>query len=378
MIYFNGIELDYYENTINKLVVKRSLTDIETLSKRKGTGSTGFDVPRTPNNEKAFGLITTEGSLTSPVGVARLELDGNTYSKGTIKVLGYNDSIFKCLFLGEDMDVINLLKQTNLKDVVSVKFSESFAGSYAIYTDANVKSAMGNNITTSQLDYCYNVAQGGRAQYNINMVTPFFTIKSIINKMFSNIGLTVVSDFMSKELPTHLFYSNFEGTHLSSNLLEGATTTITTVSSKILDLGAVNLGNGLTQTGNKYYFVDSVEKLNLKLNINVQEDSDVSNAYIIVKVSNSADTVTRFSSAPLYLLAGDNDIKIESQIDITAGDYLTITAFTRLNVSLPINYDVVVKDVTIQHDNIQSSGIVLLNDYLNRGTQLEFFRYRRR
>jgi hypothetical protein len=100
MITFNGIELDYKEDALSGLVIKGGLTKIENLTDRTGTASTQFTLPRTANNELAFGNITTEGAQVQTSGEAYITIEGNIFSKGVLYVTGYDNDNFKCLFMG--------------------------------------------------------------------------------------------------------------------------------------------------------------------------------------------------------------------------------------------------------------------------------------
>jgi len=370
MIYFNGIELDYNSNTLNKIVIKKALTKVESLADRKGTSSTTFDVPRTAHNEKAFGLMTLDGSLFNPTGTAQLFLDGNLYAKGSIKVQGYNDTVFKLLFKGSDIDVIDIFKVTPLKNTVKTSYSNLYAGSYWIYDDVFIKSAMGT-VVNGELDYMYNAPQS-RALYNASNVVPFFRTSSIINKMFSDLGYTVSSDFMTSDYATYLYYSNFEGKHYSTSLCSNVTNTFTSTSSGALSLGNVILGNSITKTANKYYFVDSVEKIKVGFKVTIAENIEIENVSIKITVTESG--VDIIQGQPVILLVGENNIFLESDTPIASGSYMEASCLITLKTgySLPINFDIDISDVQIQNDNIQEDAVVLINDYLGDLSQLEF------
>ncbi len=83
MINYNGIDLDYYDSSLKGLVVKGGLTKIDSLGDRTTISSTEFELPRTANNELAFGNITTEGAQGSAFGSAYIKLDGNVFETGT-------------------------------------------------------------------------------------------------------------------------------------------------------------------------------------------------------------------------------------------------------------------------------------------------------
>ena len=360
MIYFNGIELDYNENTLNKIVVKKSLTDIESLGNRRGTSSTTFDVPRTAHNERAFGLMTFEGGLFNPIGTGELHLNGNPYVKGTIKVKGYNDTIFKLLFIGSDIDTINTLKETPLKDLLN----PALTGGTGIYSDAFIKNAFGNITTTSQLDYIYDIPQA-HALYDASIVVPFFSASRIINKIKG-------SDFMTTDYASYLYYSNFVSTHYSTTLTADITHNFTTSLNSAISLGAVTSGNSVTLTGNNYYFVDDVTKLKADFKVNIVEDEAIELVTVNLNVWEGGLLIVTGQSANLSV--GYNDISLKSDTAISSGSYIVanVSIILKAGYSLPINFDVNISGVNIQTDNIQENAVVLLSDYLGDLSQLDF------
>ena len=375
MIHFNGIELDYNEKTLNKIVVKKSLTDIETMANRKGTSSTTFDVPRTAKNEKAFGLMTLDGSLFNPIGSAEIRLEGNLYAKGSIKVQGYNDTVFKLLFKGSDIDVIDIFKITPLKSVIKTSYSNLYAGSYWMYDDVFIKNAM-SNIVPGALDYVYSTPQS-LPLYSASNLAPFFKTNSIINKMFNDLGYTVVSDFMATNYADTLYFSNFEDKHFSTSLTSNITNTLTTgTSSAVMSLGNIILGNGVTKTGNKYYFVDDVEELKLGLKITIAENDAIESVKFSLEVYETVGGVTtQIVQAPAAdLVSGENVILLKTETQISAGSYFEAkgTVILKTGLSSPSTFDLEIEDVKIQNSNVKDGAVVLLNDYLGDLSQLEF------
>ncbi len=139
MINYNGIDLDYYDSSLKGLVVKGGLTKIDSLGDRTTISSTEFELPRTANNELAFGNITTEGAQGSAFGSAYIKLDGNVFATGTLYIKGYNDNNFQCIFFGADGDLIKTLKDAPLYSL--------FPKTYQFgYTDVSFKLAIENEI----------------------------------------------------------------------------------------------------------------------------------------------------------------------------------------------------------------------------------------
>ena len=192
MITFNGIELDYKEDALSGLVIKGGLTKIENLTDRTGTASTQFTLPRTAKNELAFGNITTEGAQTQTSGEAYITIEGNIFSKGVLYVTGYDNDNFKCLFMGQDNDLIKTFKNTPFRETFNPSFQLS-------YIDANIRTALESPIG-AQLGQNIGYHFGHPAisllenagEFKFLNVAPYFSVRHLLHKMFKDQGVDLV------------------------------------------------------------------------------------------------------------------------------------------------------------------------------------------
>ena len=182
--------------------------------------STQFTLPRTAKNELAFGNITTEGAQTQTSGEAYITLEGNIFSKGVLYVTGYDNDNFKCLFMGQDNDLIKTFKNT--------PFRETFnAGFQLTYTDANIRTALQSTVSATlgeDIQYHFGHPQldilEADGEFKFLNIAPYFSVKYLLHKMFKDQGVDLVSNFLDSDYGESLDWSNFNGTHLSSNTYE--------------------------------------------------------------------------------------------------------------------------------------------------------------
>jgi hypothetical protein len=389
MITYNGIELDYQSDTLNSLVIKGGLTKIENLTDRTGTSSTQFTLPRTANNELAFGNITTEGANLTTSGVAYITLDGNIFSKGVLYVMGYDNNNFKCLFMGSDNDLIGTLKKLPLRSV----FNEL---KQITYTDASVKTALESvvaEILGQNISYHFghpqeNVLQGA-GEFKFENIAPYFSLRHLVYKMFSDQNIDLVSNFLDSDYGQSLDWSNFDGTHLSSNTFQNGSNSLSASTPIDIDLGTGLANNNSISVGtySDYTLDNDCSTLSIKGLLNYTSSVEIESVQVYVIIFRPPTAPAIFPSA-LYstlgvyndgglLFEGDNYFDITINRAFLAGDYILIQRQTLLKdgYSFPISGgSVLVDNMIIAHDGIQVGDALNWANYASKETQFDFLK----
>jgi len=406
MIYFNGIELDYDSKTLNKIVIKKALSDIESLADRKGTSSTTFDVPRTAHNEKAFKNMTVEGSEFTSVGTGSIYLDGNEHSRGKIYIRGYNDTTFKCVFMGEDSNFIKDLKVLEMSDLIEENASDGFLNATLIYSSLGFK-AKAATVTSAQLDFIISQPNIIRKTTQVEKfaavadplaipylrpdnMAPFFSIKNIMENMIEKQGYTLSSTFFDSDYGSNLVYSTYEGKHKATNYFLDATTSGTSLDYS-MDIGS-NL-HGYMPTKSYAFELDrDCEEVNIRFHLNLANDSKVKKTTLQVitfsdeipsttdgdpPVSDGVWEIIGVSNA-IVLKEGNNvlDLELKPLITFANGDYFQLKIINELKSgeSLPITQTLDLTHTAVSYDTIKSGDFCYLGDYLGPDTQFDFFK----
>jgi hypothetical protein len=402
MITYNGIELDYQSDALNSLVIKGGLTKIENLTDRTGTSSTQFTLPRTANNELAFSNLTTEGANLTTSGTAYITLEGNIFSKGVLYVMGYDNNNFKCLFMGANNDVIGRLKVKPLKNLIDT--NNRFA-----LTDATIRTKLSNfaSGTTLGEDVQFHFGSGflrslsDAGTLNKDTVAPFFTVRSMLHKMFKDESYDLVSNFFDSDYGQAIDYSNFGSADdiLSNNSFSGGTNIFPAgIDSNLFygfGLGTPASGNnsinvitptpnlGFFNDGDAYQIVNNCDTIKLSGVFEYQGNENIQNAQIIVIVYN-----------PIY----PNSIIFDSyEIENTSGllqegtNYFeteisaTFLATHEINIMVLVNegsygsVDFTGSSLSCTEFNISNNNRVLndtvwIGDYIGGQNQLEFLK----
>ena len=381
MITYNGIELDYKEDALSGLVIKGGLTKIENLTDRTGTASTQFTLPRTAKNELAFGNITTEGAQTQTSGEAYITIEGNIFSKGVLYVTGYDNDNFKCLFMGQDNDLIKTFKNT--------PFRETFnAGFQLTYTDSNIRTRLQSVVVGSlgqDISHHFGHPNTGlleiAGEFKFLNVAPYFTVRSLLHKMFKDQGVDLVSNFLDSDYGQSLDWSNFDGTHLSSNTFENGTNSLTASSQINLDLGTALPNNNSITVGTHYSLDNDCNKIKIQGILDYTPSEEIESTQVFIFVRRPV-TLFLFSTLGVYndngiLLEGKNYLNITIEHSFLANDYITIGVQVRLKsgYSFPISGgNVQVDYMRISHDGITQGDALCWADYAGNGNQYEFLK----
>jgi hypothetical protein len=383
MITFNGIELDYKEDALSGLVIKGGLTKIENLTDRTGTASTQFTLPRTAKNELAFGNITTEGAQTQTSGEAYITIEGNIFSKGVLYVTGYDNDNFKCLFMGQDNDLIKTFKNTPFRETFNTGFQLT-------YTDANIRTALQSTIpATLGQDISYHFGHPqldileADGEFKFLNIAPYFSVKYLLHKMFKDQGVDLVSNFLDSDYGESLDWSNFNGTHLSSNTYESGSNSLTASSPIDLDLGTGLANNNSISVGtySDYTLDNNCTTLRLQGVLDYTPSDEIESVQVYVIVFRPVITAL-YSTLGVYndnglLFEGKNNFDLTINRNFLANDYILIKAETKLKsgYSFPISGGSIAVDyMRISHDGITQSDALCWADYAGNGNQYEFLK----
>jgi hypothetical protein len=384
MITFNGIELDYKEDALSGLVIKGGLTKIENLTDRTGTASTQFTLPRTAKNELAFGNITTEGAQVQTSGEAYITIEGNIFSKGVLYVTGYDNDNFKCLFMGQDNDLIKTFKNTPFRETFNTGFQLT-------YTDANIRTALestlGGGTLGQDIRYHFGHPQldilEADGEFKFLNIAPYFSVRHLLHKMFKDNGVDLVSNFLDSDYGQSLDWSNFNGTHLSSNTYENGSNSLTASTPVDIDLGTGLANNNSISVGtySDYTLDNNCSKLRLQGVLDYTPSDEIESVQVYVIVFRPTATAL-YSTFGVYndnglLFEGKNNFDLTINRNFLANDYILIKAETKLKsgYSFPISGGSIAVDyMRISHDGITQSDALCWADYGGSGNQFDFLK----
>jgi hypothetical protein len=401
MITYNGIELDYQSDALNSLVIKGGLTKIDNLTDRTGTSSTQFNLPRTAKNELAFGNITTEGAELTTSGSAFITLEGNVFSQGVLYVQGYDQNNFKCLFMGANNDVIGRLKAKPLKSLIDI--NNRFA-----LTDATIRTKLSNFVSGTTLgeDVQFHFGSGflkslsDAGTLNKDTVAPFFTVRSMLHKMFKDEGYDLVSNFFDSDFGQAIDYSNFGSADdiLSNNSYSGGTNIFPSGSGANyghgFGLGTPASGNnsinvitptpnlGFINNGDAYQIVNDCDTIKLSGVFEYQGSEHIQKTQIIIIIYNPIyPNSIVFASNEIedtsgLLQEGTNYFETEISADFLATHEINIIA--RVNggggTSDYTGSSLSCTEFNISNNNRVLNDTVWVGDYVGKQNQLEFLK----
>ena len=392
MITYNGIELDYKPDTLQSLIIKGGLTKIENLTDRTGTSSTQFNLPRTAKNELAFDNITTDGAQSQTSGTAYITLDGNVFSVGTLYVKGFADD-FSCIFMGEDNDLIKTLREKPLyksfNELTQVVYNDT---NVILGIEAELGGSLGQDITY-HFGHPQEAALQSAGEFKFENIAPFFNIRTLINKMFNDEGKTLTSNFLDSDYGQSLDWSNFGGTHLSSNTFQTVTNSITAASSGYINLGtALSANNSITPTtfvgsSLKYVLDNDATSIEVKGEVFYTSVEDIKSCQLyVIMFRPPVHPITipspLFSTLGVYndaglLQEGTNYLNFKIDRTFLAGDYILFGYETILNdgFSYPTSGGSIgVPIISISNDNIQVGDALNWVNYAGTQTQYEFLK----
>ena len=222
--------------------------DIRDLNSRGGSFSKSFKVPATKNNNKIFGHIYKDGNIDK--NNVRKDISSTIYvdnlpiisgSLRVSKVISNKDVVeYECLFLGDNMDWANKLKNKELKDL---EFSSVAYSSYPIQNIVNPTFSnphgftVENGTITAKLqqpyyhgNYAFNhdkfvyplmsVGEGISSKSHVTEAdfVPCLYLKNIWDKIFQQLGYSVSSTFCDSDFFKSLIVPlNFEKSGESVN-----------------------------------------------------------------------------------------------------------------------------------------------------------------
>ena len=266
--------------------------DIRDLNSRGGSFSKSFKVPATKNNNRIFGHIYKDGNL--DINNVRKDIPSTIYSDNlpiisgklrVSKVISNKDVIeYECIFLGDNMDWANKLKNKELKDL---RFSSV---AYTSYPPANIVNPTFSNphgIGLTQPYYhgnyvfnqdklVYPLLSIGEGISTKSQVTeadfvPCLYLKNIWDKIFQDVGYSVSSTFCESDFFKSLIVPlNFEKTGEQNNT----------------KFGRIERGtdDDLTSEINLFNAADGTKTLNRAVGnptVNIADDENFPNVYYV-------------------------------------------------------------------------------------------------
>jgi hypothetical protein len=367
MIVFNGIQLDTYENSLKGLIIKKSLSAIDNLSDRKGTASTEFDLPRTAKNELAFENIGTDGAQTTAIGDAQIYIDNNFYSAGKLYVRGYSDGKYRALFMGSDTDLIGELKKKSLRDVFQYD-------TWSSYADVTIQGALAGGTADGIRYFAQMPVRKG--QYNRDNLGFFFSVKDVLNKVMTQNGLNLISDFVDTDYIDYAYFGTFTGTRVPVNAYTGVTFVPTTLT------GYINYGSDVT--GNAAIISKTIQRtidlFQLKMDVDYDAGDEVIDTFIYFDFFRGTDVIftSKVFSSQSRLINGINkfDLKVDT-IQLLLGDEIKIRyeIVAKAGATFPLsNFKLNISNVNIFTDNIQTGDALSFRDYLPNISQYDFLK----
>jgi len=382
MITFNGIELDYKKDSLSGLIIKGGLTKIENLTDRTGTASTQFSLPRTAKNELAFGNITTEGAQTQTSGEAYITIEGNIFSKGVLYVTGYDNYNFKCLFMGQDNDVIRDLSQSKMFEL----FDD---GDLVLYNDTNVKSLMQSPTTISGVKVMFSSPYQIVDVIKLDSVAMYLNIKDLIIKMFADYN--VVSNYFNTNHGLYSYYTSGKigNKTTTANTFGSTGNIINNANNNYERLGPASASNTtiseaiyttVPTTGYKYVFTRASNSVRIRSKIYFDDpNNEVEYFKFSITLRSSTNTTihrTSVEDGGANLQQGYNEVTYNFDTSIGVNDYLwfTIFAYPKSGFSLgSFTGNVTIEYMIIETDTVQSGDYVWIGNGLDM-TKYEFLK----
>jgi hypothetical protein len=382
MITYNGIELDYQSDALNSLVIKGGLTKIDNLTDRTGTSSTQFTLPRTANNELAFGNITTEGAESQTNGTAYITIDGNIFSKGILYVMGYDNNNFKCLFMGADNDIIKELSTSKMFDL----FNET---DLLIYNDTNVKAMMQTPTTINGVKAMFSSPYQIIDTVKLDSVAMYLNIKDLIVKMFS--GYNIISNYFDSDNGLNSYYTSGKIANKTkvANTFGSTGNIINFANHNYERLGSASASNTtiteavyitVPSTGYKYVFTRASESVKIRARIYFDDpNNELENLKFSITLRSSSNTTiqtTRVSDGGADLQHGYNEVTYSFDTSIGVNDYLWFSIFAAPNSGFSVGSlsgNVTIDFMTIETDTVASDDYLWVGSGLDM-TKLEFLK----
>jgi len=201
--------------------------------------------------------------------------------------------------------------------------------------------------------------------------------------MFKDQGVDLVSNFLDSDYGESLDWSNFNGTHLSSNTYESGSNSLTASSPIDLDLGTGLANNNSISVGtySDYTLDNNCTTLRLQGVLDYTPSDEIESVQVYVIVFRPVITAL-YSTLGVYndnglLFEGKNNFDLTINRNFLANDYILIKAETKLKsgYSFPISGGSIAVDyMRISHDGITQSDALCWADYAGNGNQYEFLK----
>ena len=204
---------DYYLDTTDSegISINYSISDLTDIASRNASFTKTINLPETRNNREVFGFISdlsSDGSLYNPNKRSKVYLlvdsvivmDGYIQLKKVVPDLNNNATKYECVVYADNYTFFNLINDKYLTDVDFSEYDHSYTTA-SIIESWTADSDLGYfyPLIDSGYDYQYNDINGVTSQLVTKNFVPATYVKTIIDKMFNNVGFGYQSNFFNSD-----------------------------------------------------------------------------------------------------------------------------------------------------------------------------------
>lgn len=206
-------DTSYYLDTTDSegISINYSISDITDIAARNTSFTKTINLPETKNNREVFGFISdlsSDGSLYNPNKRSKVYLlsdsvvvmDGYLQLKKVIPDLNNNVTKYECVVYADNYTFFNLINGKYLTDIDFSEYEHTYT----------TQSIIGSWTSDSDLGYFYPLIDSGsgweykdlngvRSELKINNFIPATYVKTIVDKMFNNVGFGYQSNFFESD-----------------------------------------------------------------------------------------------------------------------------------------------------------------------------------
>ena len=208
-IFINDELADISDAEKLKFAVTYSIAEIQKLNKRQSAHTTTITLPLTATNKKIFGFVddinSTEGLDQRVQPTARVEVNGTEILKGIAKVVSpeIGEGI-RINLLGDNSDWHQQLKEKNLQSLDLSSEDHDYLTTSIIDSwtfDPSLRKYVYPLINYGGL----NLIKNGVPVVNVEDMHPAVHIRSLVEKIFQEIGYKINSEFLNSDFFNRLF-----------------------------------------------------------------------------------------------------------------------------------------------------------------------------
>ena len=208
-LFLDGTEIDLTQE--NQISINYACADVDKLEGNATKGSFSYEItiPATDSNKKFFyfpELILEDSFDASTEKEALLEVDGTPILRGyaRIKSIVKDGSIsnYKVILYEGNSGWISALKDQSIKDIDFTNFDHI----YNKVKQQETNFFIPNKFVSYPLIHLGKLTKG-ETEWSVEDRYPAFNLRTIFNRIFSDAGYTVVSDFIDSEFFARLYMS---------------------------------------------------------------------------------------------------------------------------------------------------------------------------